>query len=218
MQSVWPRARLGRPHIDLPQGSLPAFVLVLLLTIAIANSTVAVDWVPGSIVITRVALLSALLFGGLALIRRIPWPVPVAALLLSAYPASVLVTQTELLAAHPQDPHDVVGLMAVWLSRAGAGTAASDTVFYLLLMALLFWLVGGWLAWCVLRWRQPLLGMVPGAIAFATNLLNYPADQNGYTLAFLVLTLALLLWTTYQRSLDRADRMNIRMSGDARWD
>src|SRR5438874_4710324 len=173
MQSVWPRARLSRPHIELPQGSLPAFVLVLLLTIAVANSTVAVDWVPGSIVITRVALLSALLFGGLALVRRIPWPVPVAGLLLSAYPASVLVTQADLIAAHPQDPHDLIGLMTVWLSRAGAGTAASDTVLYLHLMALLFWLAGDWLNWYVLRWGQPLVGRVAGALAYAANILNY---------------------------------------------
>src|SRR5919204_160881 len=109
-------------------------------------------------------------------------------------------------------------MQSVWLKplprlrpiRLPAGTIPSAV--------LLFLIVGGWLAWCVLRWRQPLLGLVPGAIFFATNILNYPNDQNGYTVAFLVLTLALLLWTTYQRSLEQADRMKIRMSRDARWD
>src|SRR5919204_229284 len=94
--------------------------------------------------------------------------------------------------------------------HAGTAPRFGHWAYYPLLMVLLFWIVGGWLAWCVLRWRQPLLGLVPGAVAFATNILNYPADQNGYTLAFLVLTLALLLWTTYQRSLEQADRIKIR--------
>src|SRR2546423_13609193 len=121
MQSVWPRARLSRPEIRRPQGSLPAFVLVLLLTIAVANSTVAVDWVPGSIVITRMALLGALVFGVLALIPKIPWPVPVVAIFVSAYPAAVVATQPGLIAAHPQDPHDLLGLAAAWLGRAATG-------------------------------------------------------------------------------------------------
>jgi len=83
---------------------------------------------------------------------------------------------------------------------------------------MMFWIAGGWLSWCVLRWGQPLLGLVPGAAAFATNVLNYPADQNGYTLAFLVVTLFLLLWTSYLRSLDHARRTRIKLSSDARWD
>src|SRR5207245_11535759 len=64
----------------------------------------------------------------------------------------------------------------------------------------------------------PLLGLVPGAAAFATNVLNYPSDQNGYTLAFLIVTLSLLLWTSYLRSLDNASRRRVKLTGDARWD
>src|SRR3989441_371508 len=80
------------------------------------------------------------------------------------------------------------------------------------------WVTGGWLAWCVLRWRKPMLGLIPGAAAFATNLLNVPQDQNGYTLAMLVLTLALLLWTNYSGSIANAQRANVKLTGDARWD
>src|SRR5437773_2297410 len=59
---------------------------------------------------------------------------------------------------------------------------------------------------------------VPGAAAFATNLLDWPQDQNGYTLAMLVLTLALLLWTNYTGSIANASRANVKLTGDARWD
>src|SRR5207248_1208359 len=63
-----------------------------------------------------------------------------------------------------------------------------------------------------------MLGLIPGAAAFATNLLNVPQDQNGYTLAMLVLTLALLLWTNYSGSIANAQRANVKLTGDARWD
>ena len=53
--------------------------------------------------------------------------------------------------------------------------------------------VGGWLSWCSLRWRQPLLGLVPGAAAFATNVLNFPGEQNGYVVAFLPIGLGAAL-------------------------
>src|ERR671931_748360 len=218
MQSAWLRSRPRLPAIRLPGGTIPSAVLVFLIVIVVANSTVTVNWVPGSVLVTKVALLAALVFGLLALVRRIPWPVPVLLLVISAIPVGLLATQPALLGAHPQDPRDLLPLGEVWLQRTLSGAAASEVVFYLLLMAILFWIVGGWLAWCVLRWRQPLLGLVPGAVVFATNVLNYPNDQNGYTVGFLALTLALLLWTTYQRSLDHADRLKIRMSGDARWD
>ena len=218
MQSAWLRTRPQLPAVRLPGGTIPSAVLVFLIVIVVANSTVTVNWVPGSVLVTKVALLAALVFGLLALIRRIPWPVPVLLLVMGAIPVGLIVTQPALLGAHPQDPRDLLALGEVWLQRTLSGAAASEVVFYLLLMAILFWIVGGWLAWCVLRWRQPLLGLVPGAVFFATNILNYPNDQNGYTVAFLALTLSLLLWTTYQRSLDQAQRMRIRMSGDARWD
>ena len=63
-----------------------------------------------------------------------------------------------------------------------------------------------------------MLGLIPGAAAFATNVLNLPKDQNGYTLAVLVFTLALLLWTNYTGSIANAVRANVKLSGDARWD
>src|SRR5260370_23424426 len=80
------------------------------------------------------------------------------------------------------------------------------------------WVTGAWLSWCVLRWRKPMLGLIPGAAAFATNLLNFPLNQNGYTLSILVLTLALLLWTNYTGSIASANRAHVKLTGDARWD
>ena len=109
-------------------------------------------------------------------------------------------------------------LVSSWWDRITTGAVASDPSFYLLLICLLMWITGAWLSWCVLRWRKPMLGLIPGAAAFATNVLNVPQDQNGYTLAMLVLTLALLLWTNYTASIANAQRANVKLTGDARWD
>ena len=94
---------------------------------------------------------------------------------------------------------------------------SDDASLYLFLIGLLMWITAGWLAWCVLRWRRPLLGLVPGAAAFAADLLN-SVNQNGYTLAILVLTLALLLWTNYTVSVANVTRARVKLTGDARWD
>lgn len=220
MQSAWSRAGGAWLHLRpvLPAGALPAAVLVALLALCIAGSTVAANWIPGSGVLSPLALVSVLVMGLLAVVRRIPWSVALAVGALAAPVASYVAARPLLVRTHPRDPVDAVQLVGVWWDRVASGAAADDVAFYLLLLCLLFWVVGGWLSWCVLRWRQPLLGLVPGAAAFATNVLNYPDDQNGYVLGFLVLTLALMLWTNYRRALDAVARRRVRLSGDARWD
>jgi hypothetical protein len=108
--------------------------------------------------------------------------------------------------------------MSGWWTRINDGSIASVPSFFLFLICLLMWVTGGWLSWSVLRWRKPMLGLIPGAAAFATNLLNFPDNQTGYTLAILVLTLALLLWTNYTGSIANAERAHVKLTGDARWD
>lgn len=191
---------------------------VLLLTLAIAASTVAANWVPDSGLIVQVAVVAAVLMGLLGVARFVPWPLALALFFGLAPVVAYLVAGPSLAAAHPKDPADPAGLVGTWWARIADGSAAVDISFFLYLLALLFWVVGGWLAWCVMRWRLPLLGLLPGAFAFATTLLNFPSDQNGYMLAFLILTLGLLLWTQFTKSVADVRRRNIRLSGDASWD
>jgi hypothetical protein len=200
-----------------PHGAVVSAVLMLLLVLCVSNSTVSAGWVPHSEVLTDLALIAALIMGVLA-VTRVPWPLALGLGLAAAPFAGYLASYSTVYAAHPQDPTDPLGLLAVWSRRVTNGEAGADATFYLYLLSCLFWVVGGWLSWCVLRWRQPLLGLIPGAAAFATNVLNYPTDQNGYTLAFLIVTLSLLLWTSYLRSLDGASRRRVKLTGDARWD
>ncbi len=218
MLSAWSEGLTARLQWRPPAGSLPLAVFVVLLVICLGNSTVAANWVPASDGLTSLALVAALFMGVLAVIRRVPGVVALALGALLAPVAAYLSAHGALVKAHPGDPADPLSLASVWLGRVASGDAGSDVSFYLYLLCLLFWVVGGWLSWCSLRWRQPLLGVVPGAAAFATNVLNFPNDQNGYVVTFLVLTLAVLLWTSYLRSLESASARRVRLSSDARWD
>jgi transglutaminase-like putative cysteine protease len=191
-------------------------LLVILLTFTIARSTVTEGWVRGIDTITVIALGAAFLMGILALLP-IPWPPALGLGTVGGAAVSLYATWPLMHAMHHDD---VLGpkLLSMWWGRISDGSAATDQSFYLLLISVLMWVTGGWLSWCVLRWRKPLLGLIPGAAAFATNLLNIPDNQNGYTFAMLVLTPALLLWTNYMGSIDSAHRANVKLTGDARWD
>jgi hypothetical protein len=216
MLGTWSRSVPER--LKLPSGTVPLAVLVFFLVLVLGNSTVSAQWVPGSDGLTNLALVAALVMGALALVRRVPWPVALIVGLVLSPVAAYISAHGTLVRSHPDDPTDPVRLLTVWLTRIGDGDAANDTSFYLYLLCLLFWIVGGWLAWCSLRWRQPLLGLVPGAAAFATNVLNFPDNQNGYVVFFLILTLGLLLWTSYQRQIASVASRRVRLSSDARWD
>jgi hypothetical protein len=197
-------------------GLLWSAVMVFLLTLAIARSTSTAAWVNGMEVVPLIALVGALVMALLAVLP-IPWP---AGLGLGMVAGPVAAAVAAWPAMHELHPRDVLNerLIGVWWTRISDGTAASDPSFYLFLICLLMWVTGAWLSWCVLRWRKPMLGLIPGAAAFATNLLNFPKDQNGYTLTILVLTLALLLWTNYMGSIASANRAHVKLTGDARWD
>lgn len=233
MQFVSPRERiqlggvhfLDRARHSLGGGLVWSAILVLLLTLAIARSTAAAGWVGGIDVITPIALAAAVLVGVLAVLP-IPWPAGIGVGLLLAPVVAWNGAATAIHVAHPLDGNLVgpagvsIHPLTIWWSRIADGSAGSDSSFYLFLICALMWVTGGWLSWCVLRWRKPLLGLIPGAAAFATNLLNdvVSGDQNGYTLAVLVLTLALMLWSNYTGSIVSADRARVRLTGDARWD
>jgi hypothetical protein len=193
-------------------GLLWSALLVLLLTLAISRSTATAAWVAGMDAVPLVALGGALLMTVLAVLP-VRWPLGLGFGIIVGPIAAAVAAMPAIHALHPHDDG-----IAVWWTRVTDGSAASDPSFYLFLICWLMWVTGAWLSWCVLRWRKPMLGLIPGAAAFAANLLNFPRDQNGYNFTILVLTLALLLWTNYTGSIASATRAHVKLTGDARWD
>jgi transglutaminase-like putative cysteine protease len=206
----------GRARASISGAVIWSAVITALLTLVVAQSTATAGWVDGIGVVPMVALGGALLMGLLA-VAPVPWPAALGVGFVAGPVVAAIAAWPTVHATHPFDALSV-NLIGTWGSRIANGNAEADPAFYLYLICLLMWVTGGWLSWCVLRWRKPMLGLVPGAAAFATNLLNSPFDQNGYTLAILVLTLALLLWTNYTSSIANATRARVKLTGDARWD
>ena len=187
-----------------PSGWYWSWLIAALLATVVGGSTATAGWVPGSDSAGILALLGALAGGGFALMRRVP---ALLGLLLA------LATGVAVAVAR-------IGLPLVRDSAAAAvgGDANHAGAVLLLLVGLLLWVTGAWLAWCVLRWRQPLLGLVPGVATFATNLLNFPAGQNTFLFYFAALTLILLLWSGYRRSIEQAATRGLKLTSDSRWD
>jgi transglutaminase-like putative cysteine protease len=220
----WPARFWSQTRASMTAAVAWSAVLILLLTLMIARSTATAAWVPGIDSVVLVAMVGAVLMGVLAILP-VPWPAGLGVGLLVGPFAALNASWSQLHELHPADPLSI-GLAGLWWARFIHGAApgdvpgyavSDDASFYLFLISLLMWITGGWLAWCVLRWRRPLLGLIPGAAAFATNLLN-SANQNGYTLVILVLTLALLLWSNYTSSVANVTRARVKLTGDARWD
>lgn len=212
MRSVWSRVRPA-----LPVAELPVLSLVLLIVLVVAQSTDAMAWVHGSGLFIPIACAGVLLMAALAVIGPLPGAV---SLLLGGTAAIVVPWYLNAGALHAAHPGAAFGIPSPlsWLARLQGGEQTVDASLFLYLGSIAFWLVGGWLAWCALRWRNPVLGILPCAAIFATNVLNSRDEQNANTLYFLILTIALMLFSSYRSALARALRSGLRMTSDSRWD
>ena len=210
--TAWHRTRAA-----MPASTLWSAAIVLLLVYVIAKSTVAASWVVTGIDTAPMIALAAAVVMGILAVTPLPWWLCVGGAMVLGPVIAAVDSAPAFREFHPTDPTGFA-LVQTWIQRMQDGTAFADNAFVLFVIVWLMWVTGAWLAWCVLRWRQPLIGLIPGAAAFATNVLNYPRDQNGFTLAFLVLTFALLLWTNYTSSIAKAVRARMKLTGDARWD
>src|SRR5918912_2652297 len=107
MLSAWSNAdSLRAVHRQLPRGTLVSALLVLLLVLCVANSTVAAAWVPHSEVLSNLAVLAMIVMGGLAVLRFVPWPLALGFGLLATPLAAYGAAYPALHAAHPSDPGD----------------------------------------------------------------------------------------------------------------
>src|ERR1700737_2486771 len=101
-----PGILIGRARGSIAGGQAWSALLVILLTFAIAKSTVTAAWVPGIDVIPLIAVGAVLLMGLLALLP-IPWP-PALALGTIWGAAVALIASWPLL--HSHHPGDLMGI------------------------------------------------------------------------------------------------------------
>jgi transglutaminase-like putative cysteine protease len=211
-----PGQALQRTREAIPASTMWSAVIVFALVVTIARSTVAALWVPAGIDGVPFVALGAAVLMSLLAVSSLPAWLCVTVGIVAGPVVSAIVSSSQFRLERPTDPSGA-GFVQVWTIRVFDGSAFGDQAFVGFLITLLMWVTGAWLAWCVVRWRQPLIGLIPGAAAFATNVLN-TNNQQGFTFIFLALTLGLLLWTTYATAVARAAAARIKTTGDARWD
>lgn len=197
--------------------TLVAAGLSLLLMWILAASTVRAAWVGGTEGLLLVALGSVLVAAGLAAARPVPSPAGLILALLLGAPVAASVAGPAMLHAHPGDRLGW-GLLASWRDRVLSGDAITDSTFIYFVLCGLLWVIGVWLTWNATRWQQAMPGIAPAGAALATNVINFPKDQNGYALAFLVVTLFFLLWASYRHAAHRAALLGSRFSSDSRFE
>ncbi|HKA13253.1 MAG TPA: transglutaminase domain-containing protein [Candidatus Dormibacteraeota bacterium] len=191
----------------------PAAAGAVLLAIIVADSTARASWVAGSTALPGLALVAALA-GCLVAVMGVRTQRAIAFTALGAPAAayySVVTTHTSARRTGGE-------LIEAWWHALLNGRPAADTSSLLFVLCILVWLLVVWLVWGVLRWRQPLIGVAPAGAALATNVLNFPDGQDAYVFWFLVITFALLLWSTYHSSLASAALHRMELSDGARWD
>jgi transglutaminase-like putative cysteine protease len=197
-----------------PGRTLPLAAGGVLLALVVAGSTARAGWVSGAVALPSLAVLGALVGAAVGLSRARGS----VALGLAIAPAPVAALLTVRSEAGQAGAALGWHTLAQWGQQVLDGQAPSDPVVLLFLLYALFWLLGAWLAWGVLRRRQPLLAVAPAGAALATNVLNFPDGQDAYVFWFVVLTLALLMWSTYHASLAAARRHRVELADNARWD
>jgi hypothetical protein len=195
-----------------PGRTLPLVAGALLLALVVAGSTAHAGWVAGALALPNLALYGALL-GSVTGLSRLRGGAALA-LALAPAPLAAVVAVSAGVHGGPAGWQLVVG----WWRALAAGAPFDDPLLLLALLYLLFWLLGAWLAWGLLRRQQPLLAVAPAGAALSTNVLNFPDGQDAYVFWFVVITLALLLWSTYQSSLAAARRRRAELGEGARWD
>jgi len=197
-----------------PGRTLPLAAGGLLLALVVANSTARAGWVAGAVELPGLAVLGALAGSAVGLSRARGSAALVIAIAPAPVAALLAVRAQEAQAGTPIGWHSLLQ----WSQEVLGGQGPFDPAIMLLLLYGLFWLLGAWLAWGMLDRRQPLLAVAPAGAALATNVLNFPDGQDAYVFWFVVLTLALLLWSTYHASLAAARRDRVQLADNARWD
>ena len=152
-------------------------LLALGVSLTVTLSAVAAGWLAGSLIQVVTVLGSAAMTLLLARLRRVPAPLLLAGWTGVGVLSSWLLAGPGIMAEHPHDPGSL-HLVTTWVARIRSGEAGLDPALFRLDFLLILWLGGGWLSWCLERWRAPLPGLLPAVLGLSVTLVNLPAGQS----------------------------------------
>lgn len=210
-------------------------VLYALLTSAIAATIEQSNWVREDWLFLPIFILG--LFLGLLLARsRFPgWFAVVYALVIGAFTAlevigRIIPTLAMLFSRSWIDTINGMNLRAFqlylrilgWVAALQAGDTIRDTGLFLILLCFILFLCGVWLAWCAVRWRNSLAGLLPLALLFAVNV-HFSRQSLFIYAAFLLSAILLIAHSAFtgqheewqRRRVDFPEQLGLEWGGSA---
>jgi TgpA N-terminal domain len=194
-----------------PSGRLAIAGAAILLAAITAGSAATAAYILGLSGLPTVAFLGGLTVAGLALSKlRLRWALPLS--LLAGIAVSLMAAGWDPWQAPSHSLRELHGMLRMIQAGTAGDTTAPDFLFFLA-----FWGTAAWLGWFAIRARRPLIAMVPSVAIIFTDVLNVPADQATYVLGLVVCCCALLLITSYERSVGGARSRGVWLHDDVRW-
>ena len=194
-----------------PAGRLAIAGAAILLAAITAGSAATAAYILGLSGLPTVAFLGGLTVAGLALSKlRLRWALPLS--LLAGIAVSLMAAGWDPWQAPSHSLRELHGMLRMIQAGTAGDTTAPDFLFFLA-----FWVAAAWLGWFAIRARRPLIAMVPSVAIIFTDVLNVPADQATYVLGLVVCCCALLLITSYERSVGGARSRGVWLHDDVRW-
>ena len=183
------------PELELKEGWITVVCLVLML-LCVSWSIQAAHWTDGLAILQGVVLVGGLL-GTLVAKSRVPNRLAHLLSLLAGLTWSAFLTSRVLANTWETSGQEAViqleRLIQQFLFVAlPKGTRADNHVF-LLLLALLMWLMAYFCAWAVFRWQRPWWAVILGGLALMLNISYAKANLAGYLIGFLLFALLLVV-------------------------
>lgn len=211
-------ASVRRPlFVILPEdGVITVLLLALAVYITIASiQAVTPSWAPGMQILTPLTLLG-LLVGFLAVQQRV----------ISPFFVHIFAVALGCVVAFWQTANAVVGghwgilwtHLGIWLQRALRNQNSNDNTVFLLLLAVLSYLLAYLSFWLVIHSRRPWLAVLACGVVLLINLDFASPDLLIFLVLFLLVSLLLLVRFTLAEHMRLWRFRRLRFSPDLSWD
>ncbi|MFC2037015.1 DUF3488 and DUF4129 domain-containing transglutaminase family protein [Chloroflexota bacterium] len=197
------------PDLELKEG-WATVALLLIILFCVAWSIQTADWTYGLSILQGVVLVGGIT--GIVLAKsRVPNRMAhliglLGGLTWAAFLTSrVLATSTGL--SSEAAVIELERLVVEWLSVLVTGGTSSGNYMFLLLMALVLWLVAYFSAWAIFRWQRVWLAIIVCGLTLMLNITYAPENLTGFLVAFVLFALLLVVRTSlafYQQEWKKA--------------
>jgi transglutaminase-like putative cysteine protease len=185
------------PELELKEG-WATVALLLIILFCVAWSLQTADWTFGLSILQPVALLGGI--AGIVLAKsRVPNRTAHLLSVLAGFTWAAFLTSRVLAGAAGLSTEAAVEALerqlVHWLSILFSGDTASGNYMFLLLLAIVLWLIAYLSAWAIFRWQRVWLAVIFCGLVLMLNVSYAPDNLTGYLIVFVLFSLLLVVRT-----------------------